>query len=235
MRAHRATFAALGLLGMLGLVGCNSSQAKPASSERLIGLFKLAPGRCTTASAHPTGSYLIAISAAQGRAVRNPKAGCANPDYTPLRPGVDGGLITGRFQTQPDPAFDAHRNARADRIVTPTVFGHFRFGFATNSRDEQDAPSGAAAYPAPVAIATGSTRKVDLSSLVVTNSGGAGSTCAKSFGLGCWEVGSKSASGTYDAATHHFVIDWFAGQSFTPKADSMEVHLEGTFVPGSST
>jgi hypothetical protein len=235
MRARRTALAAVALLGVVTLGGCGGHATAAASSQRLIGLFKLTPGQCTTSKARPTGSYLIAISASQSKAARNPKAGCADADYTPLVPGTDGGLITGQFQGQPSPTFDAHRNSLATRIVKPTSFGPFRFGFATSARDEQDAPAGEPAFPAPVAIATGSTLNIDLRSLVVTYAGQPGSNCAKSYGLGCWELGSKSASGTYDATTHRFVIDWFAGESFTPKADSMEVHLEGTFVPRSST
>jgi ABC-type amino acid transport substrate-binding protein len=226
---------AVAALVALGLAaGCGGS-AKAAAPTRLIGLFKLTPGHCTTAQAKPTGSYLIAISAAENHAVTNKQGGCADPAYTPLTPGTDGGLITGGFQTEPKPAFDAERNATATRIVKPVAFGRFRFGMSTNPRDEQDAPGGEPAFPAPVALDTDGALAIDLRSLVLTYAGRSHSTCKQSYGLGCWELGSKSASGTYDAATHQFVIDWFSGESFVPNGDSIEVHLEGTFVPGSGT
>jgi ABC-type amino acid transport substrate-binding protein len=226
---------ALAALVVLGLTtGCSGS-AKAAAPTRLIGLFKITPGQCTTAQAKPTGSYLIAISAAANHAVTNSQGGCANSSYTPLTPGSDGGLITGGFQTEPRPAFDANRNAAATRIIKPVSFGPFRFGLSTNPRDEQDAPGGEPAFPAPVALDTDGALAIDLRSLVLTYAGRAGSTCKQSYGLGCWELGSKSAAGTYDAATHHFVIDWFSGESFVPNGDSIEVHLEGTFVPSGAS
>jgi hypothetical protein len=229
-----ARWLAAGLV-VAALAGCGGHAKAAATSSRLIGKFALTPGHCTTAQAKPTGSYLVVISAAQNRTAPNPEGGCADPGYTPLRPGTDGGLITGRFQSAAGVAFDAHRNATASRIIAPVAFGPYRFGFATNSRDEQDAPGGVPAFPAPVAIDRGGALSVDLRSLVVTYAGKPQSTCKQAYGLGCWDLGSKSAAGTYDAATHHFVIDWFAGESFTPKGDSIEVHLEGTFEPGAST
>jgi hypothetical protein len=235
MTGSRALVAAAALLSLAGLAGCGGQAKAAGTASRLpAGLFKLTAGHCTTATAKPTGSYLIVISAAENKAAKNPRGGCANPDYTPLTPGSDGGLVIGRFQSQPSPVFDARRNSRADRIITPVDFDGFRFGFATTPLDEQDAPAGEPTYPAPAAIVTGTTLNLDLRSLVVTYAGQPSTSCKQSYGVGCWELGSKSASGTYDAATHHYEIDWFAGESFTSKGDSIEVHLEGTFVPGSS-
>jgi hypothetical protein len=221
------------LVALASLSGCGGS-AKAASATKLSGEFGITQGHCTTARAKPTGSYLVVVSAAAGHALQNPAGGCANPAYTPLSPGTDGGLITGRFQGQPVHVFDAHRNSRAVRLLAPVRFGRYRLGFATSPRDEQDAPGGAAAYPPPAAIATGDALSVDLRSLVVTYAGRAGSSCESSFGLGCWELGSQNALGTYDATTHHYVVDWFTGASFTPRGDSVEVHLEGAFQPGAS-
>jgi hypothetical protein len=219
----------------LGLAAGCSGSAKAGAPARLAGLFKLSAGHCTSARAKPAGSYLVVVSAANARAVRNPRGGCANSEYTPLSPGTDGGLETGRFQEQPAPTFDARRNSTATRLITPVAFGHYRLGFATSPRDEQGAPTGAPTYPAPVALNTAGALTVDLRSLVMTYAGRANSTCAQSFGLGCWDLGSKSATGTYNPTTHHFLIDWFTGESFTPKGDSIEVHLEGTFVPGATS
>src|SRR4051812_752242 len=115
-------------LGMASGCSSNATAAAPAPNK-LSGLFKLESGHCSTAHAKPTGSYLLVVSAAQGHAVRNLHGGCANPDYTALRPGTDGGLQTGRFQGQPTPAFDAQRNSTARRIIEPVNFGHFRLGF----------------------------------------------------------------------------------------------------------
>jgi hypothetical protein len=230
----RLIAAMLALAGVGLASGCSGS-ATAAAPSKLSGVFKLTAGHCSTAHAKPTGSYLMVVSAAQGHAVPNPRGGCANAEYTVLQPGTDGGLETGRFQGQPTPAFDANRDSTVRRIIEPATFGHFRLGFATSPRDEQDAPSGAPAYPPPAALNDHGTLSVDLRSLVMTYAGRANATCAQSFGLGCWDLGSRAAGGTYDATTHHFVIDWFTGESFTPKGDSVEVHLEGTFVSQPAT
>ena len=62
----------------------------------------------------------------------------------------------------------------------------------------------------------------------------AGRTCATASGVGCYQLGSRSASGTYDPARHRFTITWFVGESFTPAGDSMTVHLTGIFIPSRS-
>jgi hypothetical protein len=220
---------------VLAAAGCSGgSHGATSDSSRLNGLFRIAPGVCTDGTGLPTGSYLIVLSAATNHAVKNPHGGCKNPGYTLLRPGTDGGLITGEFQDVSGATFDSNANSRADRIIAPTRFGRFSFGFATNPRDEQDAATGNVAFPRPQAIVSGTALRVDLRSLVVSYAGNANTTCATSFGVGCWELGSENASGTYDAATGHFTLQWFTGESFTPKGDSIEVHLAGTFVPSST-
>ncbi|HEX3707163.1 MAG TPA: hypothetical protein VHV76_11075 [Mycobacteriales bacterium] len=216
------------------VAGCSGGHGSSnATSTKLTGLFKITPGACATAKGKPTGSYLVVISAAAGKTVGNKHGGCVNPAYTLLRPGADGGLVTGEFQDVSGAAFDSHGNGRANRIVVPTAFGSRRFGIATNTHDQQGAANGQPAYPRPAAIATGSSLRVDLRSLVITYGGPASSTCEQAFGVGCWELGSENATGTYDATSAHYLINWFSGESFTAKGDSIEVHLEGTFVPQS--
>ncbi len=222
--------AALASIGLAS--GCSGkSQAATPAPSKLVGTFHLAAGHCSTKTATPTGSYLIVIAAAADKPVLNKNGGCANPAYTPLTPGKDGGLVTGKFQNEPDPTFDAHRNALATDIIKPVEFGNFALSLATSAKDEQDAPTGPAAFPVPVAQVTGSQLSIDLRSLVLLYGGYPSSTCAQHYGTGCWELGSVSAGGTYDAATHAFVIQWFTGESFVPQGDSLEFHLAGTFTP----
>jgi hypothetical protein len=228
---RRVVGMALGL--GLAATGCSGGHGASSDPTHLNGLFRIAPGVCTSATGLPTGSYLVVISAATSHTVKNPQGGCGNAAYTLLRPGTDGGLITGEFQDVKGATFDARGNSVADRIVAPTRFGKTRFGFATNARDEQDAATGGVAFPRPAAIVTGTALRVDLRSLVVSYGGNPGTSCASSFGVGCWELGSENATGTYDAATGGFTLQWFTGESFTPKGDSIEVHLAGTFVPRS--
>src|SRR3954451_20774676 len=189
---RRAIAAAVVVAGLGFAAGCGGS-VKAATPNRLVGLFKISAGHCSSSRAKPTGSYLIVVAAAQARAVRNPRGGCANSDYTPLRPGTDGGLETGSFQGQPRPTFDANRNSTAGRLIAPAFFGRYRLGFATDTRDEQGAPGGAPPYPVPTALDSAVSLTVDLRSLVMTYAGRANSTCAQSYGLGCWDLGSENA------------------------------------------
>jgi hypothetical protein len=217
----------------LAASACSGHSSPTAQSSRLTGLFKITPGACATGKAKPSGSYLVVISAAESKTVPNKQSECQNTAYTLLKPGTDDGLVTGEFQDVPGPAFDKQGDGRADRIVVPTKFGPYRFGIATNTHDQQGAANGAATYPQPEAIVSGSSLRVDLRSLVVTYHGPSSSTCKQAYGVGCWELGSENATGTYDAATGAYDINWFSGESFTPKGDSIEVHFEGTFVPRS--
>lgn len=221
--------------GVALLAGGCSGGGHPtaASPQRLDGEFRLAAGACSTGKQPPTGSYLVVISAAADHTVRNPHGGCRNASYTLLRPGTDGGLVTGEFQEVAGATFDARRNSRQDRIIEPVRFGKLALGFATSAYDEQAAANGAPAFPRPAAIRTASGIQVDLRSLVVSYGGPAGATCRTSLGIGCWQLGSENATGTYNPATGAFAIDWFSGESFVAKGDSIEVHLAGTFVPRS--
>ncbi|HVW79550.1 MAG TPA: hypothetical protein VHB69_01240 [Mycobacteriales bacterium] len=237
MIAHRGRRALAALTAGAALVlaaGCSGTHQTTPDATHLDGLFRIAPGACPAASGLPTGSYLVVLSAASGGTVGNPHGGCKNPAYTLLDPGTDGGLVTGEFQQVSGPTFDRHGNSRDGRIIAPVRFGKLDVGFGTSSRDEQDAPAGAPAFPVPSAIVRGSALSVDLRSLVVSYAGDADTSCKTTYGVGCWELGSENATGTYDAATGHYSIQWFSGASFTPKGDSIEVHLEGTFVPSSS-
>jgi hypothetical protein len=226
-----AAAAAVLALTAAGCSGQGGSASAP--STKLNGVFHIAAGVCPAGTGAPTGSYLVVIAASANKAVKNSRSTCTNKGYTLLRPGTDGGLVTGEFQDITGVTFDRQGNSRADRIITPTRFDRLRLGFATNTRDEQDAASGAPAFPRPAAIVSGTALRVDLRSLVVSYGGNANTTCATSFGLGCWELGSENATGTYNRTNGHYSISWFAGESFTQKGDSIEVHLAGTFVPRS--
>jgi hypothetical protein len=221
-------------VALLAAAACSGGHQATPDSTHLEGLFRISAGKCSGTTGLPTGSYLIVLAAVSGKTVGNPDGGCANPAYTLLEPGTDGGLITGEFQQVSGATFDRDRNSRDGRIIAPVAFDKLLVGFGTSSRDEQDAPTGAPAFPEPAAIVAGTVLSVDLRSLVVSYAGNARASCKTSYGVGCWELGSENATGTYDAATGHYSVQWFSGASFTPKGDSIEIHLEGTFVPQSS-
>jgi hypothetical protein len=200
----------------------------------MAGTFRVDAGRCALANATPTGSYLVVLNAGGGKSVTNPGGGCVNPNYTPLTPGRDGGVVLGDFQPNAQPTFDEQRNSLSDRIINPVAFGPYKLGMATDAHDEQNAPGGTPAFPPPSAERQGRQLHADLRSITITYGGPAGTTCSTAFGVGCWNLGSRSAVGTYDPATKHFAVEWQLGETFAPAGDSLIVHLEGTFIPSPS-
>jgi hypothetical protein len=217
------------LLGA-GATACSTASA----STTLVGTFRVQAGRCVEPGAPPVGSYFVVGNAAMGKPVPTPQTACADKMFVPLTPGVDGGLETGRFQPDPVPTFSADGSSLANLIVTPVTFQGQKVGMATAGTDEQNAPLQAPVFPVPTATVDGSHLYVELQSLHFTYGGTAGGTCATSYGQGCWDLGSKSATGTYDAKTHQYTLDWFVGEAFSEAGDSIAVHLAGTFVPGQS-
>jgi len=197
----------------------------------LHGTFEIQPGRCTSSHGVPTGSWMVIVDSADSKTVANPDGGCANHFYTPLTPGTDRGIETGQFQANPTPTFDTTSNSLADAVITPVSFDGKKFGMGTSANDVQDAPNGGPVFTAPRALLQGSKLSVDLRSLNITYGGPPGSTCASAQGYGCWNLGSKAATGTYDAATHTYEIEWYLGESFTQLGDSMLVRFSGKFVP----
>jgi hypothetical protein len=101
---------------------------------------------------------------------------------------------------------------------------------ATSPNDVQDAPGGPAAFSAPEALWQDGNLVVDLRALDVTYRGPADSTCASAAGNGCWQEGSRQATGTYDPATGAFSLEWFSSQAFTGASAAVTFHLAGTFV-----
>jgi hypothetical protein len=200
-------------------------------TQNLIGTFKLQGGHCAASHGAPTGSFLVIVDSADSKTVANPAGGCANKYYTPLSPGTDGGLATGQFQEDPTPTFNAHGNSLAGAVIKPVSFLGTEFGMATNPDDVQDAPTGPPAFSPPKATLKGTKLSINLRSLNITYGGAPNSSCENDAGYGCWNLGSKAATGSYDPKTHQFVVQWFVGETFTQLGDSMIVRFEGTFIP----
>jgi hypothetical protein len=211
------------------LAGCGGGGI--AAARPLVGTFEIQAGHCASAHKAPSGSFLVIVNSAGSKTVANPAGGCANKFYTPLAPGVDKGITTGRFEANPTPTFDAHSNSLADLVIKPVSFLGTKLGMGTSPNDVQDDPSGAPTFSTPKATVRGTALTLDLRSLNITYGGQPGTTCTSSSGYGCWNLGSKAATGTYDPHTHQFVAQWFIGETFTQLGDSMVVRLEGTFVP----
>ena len=64
-----------------------------------------------------------------------PTRPCVDKSYTAVTPGTDGGLITGKYQPEPNPPFDATGNGVAAAILTPTKFFGVNFAVSTNKTD----------------------------------------------------------------------------------------------------
>lgn len=198
----------------------------PAGLEgELVGLFALDPGECAVAG-EETGSFfrmvMIGGTLEAGPFVPNADSPCADQTYTPLSPGVDGGLITGSLQPAPDPAFDASGNATADRIAAPVTFFGVAFGMATT--DEADPPS---------VTASGGELTGNLAAVSAYYGGEVFNQGAPKPDGSVPGLTSEMAMGTIDPATGAYVLDWASQVVGGPFNEYTGVwHLEGTFTAG---
>jgi hypothetical protein len=104
-------------LAAVALNVCAAGAPAGASSGKhaLVGTFKLSPGACTGETV--TGSYFRMISpggsVASGKFFDNPDSTCDDKSYTLAVPGTQGGLVTGTYQPNPNPAFTVQGGALA--------------------------------------------------------------------------------------------------------------------------
>jgi hypothetical protein len=184
---------------------------------------------------HPDG--LLSGTYFRMQSVGNVQSPFGDREYTPLSPGTDGGLETFAYQEPPVPAFAGEfqgqpsGNALANEIVQPQNFFEVNFSIATAPTDLQEG------LPDP------------LPQIVDTNGKLSGQITAwdaqwngSSFNQGAPKANGTLAAdakgsttlptGTYDAATGHYVLTWtslIVGGGFGGFIG--EWHLEGTFVP----
>ncbi len=202
-----------------------SSQGNsPGAVQQLEGTLALSAASCTGKT--PQGSFLTIAFSSTSEA--NPSSSCDGGTYTLLQPGTSG-LGLGVFTPDPAPTFDANGNSLAGAVVTPTMLKGHQFGIGTSPDDVQDAPSGPATFPAPLAVVQGTNLAVDLRSLDVTYDGPPSTSCVQSSGVGCWQEGSRVATGTYDPSTGNVVLDWYSSQDFTGGSGEVDFHLSGHF------
>jgi hypothetical protein len=203
--------------------------ANAASSGRhaLVGTFKLQPGACVGTSV--TGTYFQMIfpggTVANGKFFDNPDSTCANKAYTLTVPGLRGGLVTGKYQPNPTPAFNAQGGALADSIVQPQSFTAIDFSIATSQKDPQ---TGLAVPPPAISVKSGK-----LSGQVEAWSA---SWNKLYFNQGSPKPNGSSPgltaplSGTYNSKTHAFVITWTSQVVGGPFNGFTGLwHLTGTF------
>jgi hypothetical protein len=230
VRQARTAFVAVVIGTLLSATACSSTKSASGSDgTKLTGTFKLTPGRCTSAT--PTGSYFRMIdpggTIASGKFFSNPDSTCPDKSFTVQTPGADGGLITGTYQPGPSTAFDAHGDALANRITQPGSFTAIKFGISTSASDPQTGKK--------VAAPEIFDNKGTLSGQVTAWSAAWNNLY---FNQGSPKPGGGSpgltapVSGTYDSATHAYVLTWASQVVGGPfNGFTGYWHLQGTFVP----
>ncbi|BDD83224.1 hypothetical protein TPB0596_29870 [Tsukamurella pulmonis] len=255
--ARRAGALALAALTLATSAACGSpSPSQPEAPEQLVGLFRFTPGGF--ADGKPTGTYFkmaIVGGTADGPFVNNANSPVDEGRVTALHPGTAGGLRTGAYQSEAKPGF-AGGDSRSGSVITPTKFFDVLFGISTNAVD----PQTRAPLPAPSVTRTGTTLTADVSAWAASwnnqefNQGApkpVPRTDAAAAGqeqvARAWDVVSQrwlaqpaaakstgpAATGTFDAATRRFTLDWTSHIQGGPFNDFTGVwHLEGVFEPG---
>lgn len=225
-----------GLAGLVMVAGvaCGSDSGDKTEAGRttdaatLTGLFRVDAGQCTDAGV-TTGSWFRMIQpggkAGEGPFVPNGDSSCGDKTWSALKPGTDGGLITGTYQPQPAEPFDAEGKGTAGQIVAPTPFFAVAFANATNAVD----PQTNAKTATPTITVKDGKLSGDLSAF-------AAAWNQQHFNQGAPKPGgampglTAGPAGTYDSATKHYVLEWSSQIIGGPFNDFTGVwHLEGTY------
>jgi hypothetical protein len=212
----------------LSVIATSAPSGASNGTRALIGTFKLTPGACTGETV--TGSYFRMIfpggSVASGKFFDNPDSLCDDKSYTLAVPGTLGGLVTGKYQPNPTPAFGAQGGALANSIVQPQSFTALDFSIATNKVDPQTGKS----VPPPSLSVSGGKISGQLESWSASwnklyfNQGSPKPGGAKP-GL------TAAVTGTYNAKTHAFLLSWTSQVVGGPfNGFTGQWHLTGTFV-----
>jgi hypothetical protein len=215
---------AVGLLWLLpALFAASTVAGAPAAPRELVGTFAITAGSCTGAV---QGSYFRMMTAGGASHIENGDSPCADKTFSPLLPGSDGGLVTGAYQPAPSARFDGAGGGTADRITRPTPFFGVAFATSTESVD----PQTDTAVPPPSITAD------DAGNLTGATAAFGAAWNNEDFNQGAPKPdgsrpGSTSGpSGTYDAATGAFTLEWtslIVGGPFNSFTGVW--HLEGTF------
>lgn len=181
-----------------------------------MGTFELTAG-----TQKGTGSYFRMRTPGHSGYVQNDGS-----SYIPLRPGTEGGLVTGAFEPQPSPAFNGRGDSLSGKIFAPQPFEAVNFGASTQSIDPQTHKS----VPAPTITVSGGKLSGNLSAISV-------SWNKQQFNQGSPKPGggysgqTTAVTGTYNARTHHYTLTWtsqIVGGPFN--GFTGEWHFTGTFV-----
>jgi hypothetical protein len=196
-------------------------------AKALTGTFGVAAG--AESGTTVTGSYFRMVQPGgtntAGPFVPNADSTATDKSYSLLTPGTDGGLITGKYQPDPSPAFDPTGNGLASAIVVPVKFFGVGFAVSTNKTD----PQTSTATKLPKVTVKGSKLSGDLDAVSVAYGGQNFNQGAPKPG-GERPTGTSGPKGTYDAKTGKYTLDWtspIVGGSFDGFTGVW--HLEGTF------
>lgn len=212
------------------LAACGGGKSSASGTGiPLVGTFRLSPGSCAGGTA--TGTYFRMIlpggTVTAGKFFDNPDSACSDKSYTPAKPRRDGGLVTGQYQPNPTPAFSTTGGATASAIVEPELFTAIDFSMSTNAKDPQTGQS----VPAPAIYDDNGKLSGQIEAW----------SCAwnrQYFNQGSPKPdGSRPGltmplAGTYNAATHAFLLTWASQVVGGPFGGFTGYwHLTGTFVP----
>jgi hypothetical protein len=212
----------------LSVTGTGAPVGASSGKHALVGTFKLSPGACTGETV--TGSYFRMIfpggSMASGKFFDNPDSTCDDKSYTLAVPGTQGGLVTGSYQPNPTPPFNAGGGALVDSIVQPESFTAIDFSIATNKVDPQTGDH----VPAPSLSVAGGKISGQLEAW-------SASWNKLYFNQGSPKPGGAEpgltapVTGTYNAKTHAYVLNWTSQVVGGPfNGFTGDWHLTGTFV-----
>jgi len=233
-RSRTASKLVVGVIAAATLIGAAAagpaSASSPPKGTALKGLFTVVPG--ASAAGGVTGSYFRMVqpggTVAAGPFVPNANSAATDKTYTLLTPGTAGGLVTGSYQPAPNPPFDAAGNGTASAIVAPTQFFGVAFALATNKVDPQTN------QPTKVPSITAAKTKLagDLDALGVDYG-------KQHFNQGAPKPdgsrpdGTAGPTGTYNAKTGKYTLDWSSAIVGGPFNGFTGVwHLTGTFKKG---
>lgn len=206
-----------------------SGPSKKKSSGKLVGTFEVEAAEC--ADGAPTaGSYFRMVlpggTVDAGPFFPNGDSTCADPTYSSLDPGTDGGLINGKFQPQPEPPFDDAGNGLADAITMPVKFSALAFAVSTNEVDPQ---SGTDVEPITIKANKKGALSGDTTAFSVAYGG-------QQFNQGAPKPdgslpgASTELTGTYDKKTGEYSFEWVSQIVGGPFDTFTGVwHFEGTF------
>lgn len=211
----------------------------PADAERLVGLFRLDPGVRDPATGQHSGSYFrmgfrsTSDPNSSFAWILNHTSRSSDPSFTLLRPGSDGGLITGRHQEPSDPLYDDSGVLTQSIAQRELFFGQY-FTVFTTARELR--------YNGDVAVPAGS----PVPEIFYKDGRLYGQTTAFTANwsqTGIFAQGSpkadgslpgdtKPVEGTYDPATRRYSLHWasqIVGGPFGGKTGLW--YLSGTFEP----